>query len=321
MQSIPKFKLNNGQSIPALGLGTFQVDPKNLPLAVEHALKVGYRHLDGAAVYNNEPTMGQILAKQFKKGALTRKDIFITSKLWNSAHHKDDVEQACDQTLKDLQLDTLDLYLIHWPIAFTRGISSPSKPEDFAAPDQLPYEETWEAMENLVEKGKVKSIGVSNFNQKKLEKILAYGRMTPAVLQIEGHPYLQQPELIDFCQEHDIHVTAYSPLGSPGRSKHLRHDNEPTLMEDDVILEIAKKHNATPGQVLIRWAIQRGTSTIPKSINPKRIEENFKSLSITLDEADIERIRQMDKQYRYINPQFFFQDGSPYSESWVWEDA
>jgi len=299
-------QFRNGDTIDAIGLGTWKSDPGDVGRAVEAALEAGYRHLDCAAIYGNEAEVGEALARVFARGEIRRQDVHITSKLWNNAHLADDVEPALKKTLSDLKLDYLDLYLIHWPVAFRPGLQGfPESESDFLTPDQAPIDETWKAMLAVRDKGLARHAGVSNFSIRKLDRLIAAGLEAPEMNQVELHPYLQQDDLLAWCRERDILVTAYSPLGSSDRPDAMKGEDEPALLENEVIGEIAGKHSATPAQVLIAWAVARETIVIPKSTNPGRIRQNLESAEIDLDDADMERIRALDRHYRYIGGNTF----------------
>ncbi|MDA1079128.1 MAG: aldo/keto reductase [bacterium] len=288
--------LNNGKTMPQLGLGTWRSEPGKVGAAVETALKIGYRHIDCAAIYMNEPEVGEAFSRVFAQGDVAREDIFVTSKLWNNKHHPDVVEEACRQTLTDLQLEYLDLYLIHWGIAF-----KPSKEKEpldetgLIMTEPVSIQDTWRAMESLVEKGLVKSIGVANFTTAMLIDLLTYAKVKPVMNQVEIHPYNAQPELVNFCLAKDVAVTAYSPLGSHGDAS-----NKP--ISDAAVLSIAKAHNKTPAQVLIRWSLQRGLVVIPKSTNPDRIAENANVFDFELSDAEMEKLTKLNRNYRFVDP-------------------
>ncbi|MBS3824073.1 MAG: aldo/keto reductase [Wenzhouxiangellaceae bacterium] len=301
-----KMQFRNGDNIDAIGLGTWKSDPGEVGQAVEAALEAGYRHIDCAAIYRNEAEVGTALSRVFARGEIRRENVHITSKLWNNAHLKDDVEPALKKTLSDLGLDYLDLYLIHWPVAFRPGLEAfPESESDFLTPDQAPISETWEAMLAARDQGLTRHVGVSNFSIRKLDRLAASGAEMPEMNQVELHPYLQQDELLAWCREHDVLVTAYSPLGSIDRPEEMKGEDEPSLLENEVVGEIAEKHGARPAQILIAWAVARDTIVIPKSTNPQRIRQNLESAHIQLDATDMDRIRSLDRHYRYIGGNAF----------------
>ncbi len=296
----------NGDKIDAIGLGTWKSDPGKVGNAVKTALKVGYRHIDCAAVYGNEKEVGEALQESFSELDINREDVWITSKLWNTAHKSDDVIPALKRTLSDLQLNYLNLYLMHWPIAFKPDLEGfPQSDDDFLSLDEVPLIETWEAMLEAKKEGLIKHAGVSNFSIKKLKDLSSKTDHVPEMNQIELHPYLQQDDMLHYCSDNNILVTAYSPLGSSDRPDSLKADNEPSLLENETIHDIANKHDATPAQVLIKWAVERDTIVIPKSTNAGRIEENLKSAELNLDDKDMAKIQSLDIPFRYLDGKVF----------------
>ena len=292
-KSIP---LNNGKAIPTLGLGTWKSEPGKVGAAVEFALENGSRHIDCAAIYMNEPEVGEAFARTFATGEVAREDVFVTSKLWNNKHHPDAVEKACRQTLADLQLEYLDLYLIHWGIAFKPSEEKePLDENGRIMTEKVSIQETWRAMEALVAKGLVKSIGVANFTTIMMLDLLTYAKIKPVINQVEIHPYTSQQELVNFCQAKQVAITAYSPLGSHGDAA-----NKP--ISDAAILSIAKAQNRTPAQILIRWSLQREIVVIPKSTTPERIAENHQVFDFELSDAEMAEINKLNKNYRFVDP-------------------
>jgi len=308
------FKFRNGDTVEAIGLGTWKSDPGKVGAAVESALKTGYRHIDCAAVYGNEAEVGNALAETFSTTDINRENVHITSKLWNTAHRKQDVIPALKKSLNDLKLDYLDLYLMHWPVAFKPGLEGfPQGEEDYLSLDEVPIIETWEAMLEAKQQGLIRHAGVSNFSIEKLEDLKSKTDDFPEMNQVELHPYLQQQELVDYGKANDMLITAYSPLGSSDRPEMMKSDDEPALLDNDVIGSIAEKHDATPAQVLIKWAVERDTIVIPKSTNEGRIAENLKSAEIDLDSEDHEKIKELNIPYRYLDGEMFETENGMYS--------
>lgn len=314
------FKFSNGDEMPVLGLGTWKSDPGEVYEAVRTAIKLGYRHIDCAALYGNEPEIGQAFADAFKERDVKREELWITSKLWNNVHKKNAVRPALEQTLKDLQLDYLDLYLIHWPVVLKDDVVFPSSEDDFLSLDEVPITETWSAMEACSEAGLTKHIGVSNFSIKKIKSLLEACGVRPAVNQIELHPFLQQNEMLEFCNDENIVLTAYSPLGSTDRPPQFKGPNEPNLFENPTINAMAESKGVSTAQILIRWAIQRGTSVIPKSVNPGRMKQNLDAASLELSDEEMMKIAKLDFNGRLIIGQFWNAPSKGYTVESLWDE-
>jgi alcohol dehydrogenase (NADP+) len=314
MQSLT---FNNNDKMPMLGLGTWKATPGEVGKAVQEAIRIGYRHIDCAAIYGNEAEIGKALEEVVQTGLVTREELWITSKLWNNAHAREAVSIALKKTLADLRLDYLDLYLVHWPVATRPDVIFPKKADDFFSLAEMPLNETWAGMEECVENGRAKHIGVSNFNIKKIEE-LSSAKIRPEVNQIELHPYLQQEEMLNYCKKSNIYLTAYSPLGSGDRPEAMKAANEPCLLENSTVMNIAQAHGCKAAQVLLKWAIERGTSVIPKSTHPGRLAENLAAANLKLDNQEMAELAKLERGFRYVNGDFWTMKGSPYTLKDLW---
>lgn len=311
---------SNGDDMPAFGLGTWKSEPGVVKRAVVEAIKIGYRHIDCAAIYGNENEVGEGIAECITAGVVQREDLWITSKLWNNAHKKEDARPALEKTLADLKLDYLDLYLVHWPVAFRKEVVFPENSDGYLSLEEASLEETWNAMQDLQEQGLTKHIGVSNFSAQKLQLLIDLGGQKPEMNQIELHPYLQQQDLVDFCHDNDVHVTAYSPLGSMDRPDSMKQAGEPIPLENKVIRQIASVHEASPAQVLIAWALERDTSVIPKSTNHKRLQENFDAQNLELSQGEVDQISGLDEHKRIVDGRFFTAPEKGYTMETLWDE-
>ncbi|RSL97724.1 hypothetical protein CDV31_012904 [Fusarium ambrosium] len=295
--------LNTGQKLPCIGLGTFQ-DPDEQEMSVHTALKNGIRHIDTAHNYGTEKQVSQGI----KRSGIKREEVFITTKLWCNAHHPEDVEPALDESLRDLGVDYVDLYLMHYPCSFKRGADLlPFGPDGKMVTDPTHFVDTWKAMEKLLPTGKAKAIGVSNFSQTELEQILQHGTVVPAVHQTEMHPYLQQKEFADWHESKGIKIIQFSPCGNLNtfyRDVSWAKDIAKTtrLIDHPVLLEIAKKHGKSPIQIALAWGVANGRCVIPKSTIEWQIRENIEADCIALDREDLERIATMDLKARFNDP-------------------
>ncbi|CAK7893110.1 NADPH-dependent D-xylose reductase II,III [[Candida] anglica] len=304
-------KLNSGYEMPIVGFGCWKVSKDTCAEQIYNAVKVGYRLFDGAMDYGNEKEVGQGLRKAIEDGLVTRKELFVVSKLWNNFHDPKNVPIALNKVLEDLGFDYIDLFLIHFPIAFKFVPIEEKYPPGFYCGDgenfhyeDVPLLDTWKALEQLTKDGKVRSIGISNFNGGLIYDLLRGAEIKPAVLQIEHHPYLQQPNLVEFVQSKGIAITAYSSFG-PQSFLELNHSkalNCPKLFDHASIKTIADAHKRSPAQVLLRWATQRNIAVIPKSNNPDRLLQNLEVNDFDLTKEEIEEISKLEQGLRFNDP-------------------
>jgi 2,5-diketo-D-gluconate reductase A len=264
MNAVPNITLNDGNTIPQLGFGVFQIEPENTVEAVSEALEIGYRHIDTAEMYGNEREVGEAI----RASGLDRSDVYVTSKLSNAFHEPQDAREAFDRTLSDLGFDYVDLFLIHWPLPTLYD-------GDFMS--------TWRALEEFKRDGRARSIGVSNFQIEHLEQLAAETDTVPAVNQIEVHPYFTNEAVREYGREHGIVTEAWSPIAQGG------------VLEDSTITRIADKVGKTPAQVVLRWHIQRGDIIFPKSVTPSRMKENFELFDFELEQGDVDEISALDR--------------------------
>ena len=308
-------QFSNGDIFPAFGLGTWLSKPGEVGEAVLQALRTGYRHIDCAYIYGNEKEIGNALTFAFENGIVTREELFITSKLWNSFHHPESVEPAIRKTLADLQLDYLDLYLIHWPLVFREGHDQARSADDLLSTDEVPLADTWKAMEEIKSKGLTRHIGVSNFSIKKLDELSKQSETKPEVNQVEIHPFFTQEKLIRYCRENNIIVTAYSPLGS----RHLIKTNE-SITQQQIIIRLAEKYNCTPAQIILAWGMARGYAVIPKSVNADRINENIGAISVQLTDSEVKLISSMNRNQRIAKGLYAVLPGGFYTYANLWDE-
>ena len=295
-----------------MGLGLWKVARAAAPLLVEEAIRVGYRHIDSACDYGNEVEAGQGIRAALQKGLCRREDLWITSKLWNTYHEQQHVRPAVERSLRDLGLDSLDLYLVHFPIALqyvpfeTRyppeWIHDPAASKPRMEPIAVPLADTWRAMEDLVSAGLVRRIGLCNCNIALIREVLAAARIPPAVLQVELHPFLTQEKLLRFCREASIAVTGFSPLGAPSYVPLGMATAAESVLEHPVVTEIAAAVGRTPAQVVLRWGMQRGTAVIPKTSRPERLRENLAASEFTLPAEQMQAITALDRGRRFNDP-------------------
>lgn len=320
--SVPKRVLYTGAEIPAIGIGTFGSDRFSGELvaeAVKDAVSVGYRHIDCASVYGNEHLIGNVLS-EVMEGGIKREELWITSKVWNNMHGEGDVLLSCAKSLRDLKLDYLDLYLVHWPFP---NYHAPGCSVDSRSPDAKPYihenfMKTWHQMERLVEMGLVRHIGTSNMTVPKLKLLLRDAKIKPACSEMELHPHFQQPELFKFVTSNGIVPIGYCPVGSPNRPDRDRTPEDTVDTEDPVIVKIAGRLNVHPAVVCVKWAVQRGQVPIPFSVHRKNYLSNIQcTVTDPLTDEEMKEIEGIDKNCRLIKGQvFLWKDGQNWEDLW-----
>lgn len=316
---IPKRRLYTGEEIPAVGLGTFGSDKYNadqISEAVYGAIRYGYRLIDCAAVYQNEDKIGAVLQKVMEEGIVDRKELFVTSKVWNDRHKE--VIPACRQSLQDLKLDVIDLYFVHWPFPnyHAPGCSGDSRNPDSKPFDTEEFMQTWRQCEQLVEMGLVRYIGMSNMTIPKLEAVLPLCKIQPAALEMECHPSFQQQELYDYAVQHDIVPIGYCPIGSPSRPERDRTSEDVADTQMPEIVKIAEAHGVHPAVICLKWAVQRGMVPIPFSVKEPQYISNLEcATQDPLTDEEMECIRKADKNCRLIKGQVFLWEGAK-----GWED-
>lgn len=304
----------NGEAVPAIGLGTWKAPAGEMASIIENAIEAGYRSFDCAYIYGNEPEIGTAFQKAIKSRIVSREELFITSKLWNNSHQKEDVLPALKATLSDLQVDYLDLYLIHWPVATQKVAIHPKVASDYLSLNEVPILETWEQLIEAKKLGLVKHIGVSNFGISNLTHLIQNSAFAPEMNQVEAHPYLNQKELLHFCQKNNILFTAYAPLGARDKSKPEKAD----LFEIELLQQLSKQENCSIAQLLLAWGMQRGSIVIPKTSNAERMKENIAATSIQLSNASIQEIDSLNKNHRFINGSFWIVEGNGYTLEELW---
>lgn len=305
----PTIRLNSGYDMPVIGLGTYESTSGDAERAVKDAIDAGYRHIDTAFLYGNEVEVGNAIREKIDEGVIKREDIFVTTKLWSTFHDPEYVEKAFQRSFDNLNLEYIDLYLIHNPIAYRRVVKNIRLPNDdvnafhFFPVDKdgktqtvdIDYLDTWRAMEKLVESGRVRSIGISNFNSEQTERVLSNAKILPVTNQVECHPNLNQRKLIEFSKLRNITVTAYSPLGRPHTTS-----GQKLALSSPEVLSLAQKYRKTPAQIILRYIIQNGAIVIPKSSNKNRIEENFNIFDFELSDSDMLIMHTLNNNYRLI---------------------
>lgn len=318
---VPQRTFYNGGTMPAIGMGTFGSDrftPEQVSAAVAGAIEVGYRLFDCAACYENEDQIGKVFQDAFDKGIVKREELFITTKVWNDMHGQGDVLLSCAKSLRDLRLDYIDLFFVHWPFP---NYHAPGADGDARNPDSRPFNvdefmKTWRQCERLVDMGLAKHIGMSNMTIAKLEAVLPLCRIKPVAIEMELHPCFQQPELFQYCIDHEIQPIGFCPIGSPTRPDRDKTDEDIVDIEVPELVEIAKAHNVHPAIICLKWAVQRGQTPIPFSIHRHEYESNLRcTIEDPLTDEEMEILKTIDKNNRLIKGQVFLWEGAK-----GWED-
>jgi len=318
---VPQRTFYNGGTMPAIGMGTFGSDrftPEQVSAAVAGAIEVGYRLFDCAACYENEDQIGKVFQDAFDKGIVKREELFITTKVWNDMHGQGDVLLSCAKSLRDLRLDYIDLFFVHWPFP---NYHAPGADGDSRNPDSRPFNvdefmKTWRQCERLVDMGLAKHIGMSNMTIAKLEAVLPLCRIKPVAIEMELHPCFQQPELFQYCIDHEIQPIGFCPIGSPTRPDRDKTDEDIVDIEVPELVEIAKAHNVHPAIICLKWAVQRGQTPIPFSIHRHEYESNLRcTIEDPLTDEEMEILKTIDKNNRLIKGQVFLWEGAK-----GWED-
>ncbi|MFU0828560.1 MAG: Aldo-ket-red domain-containing protein [Lachnoclostridium sp.] len=318
---VPKRKLYSGEYIPGIGMGTFGSDrftPEQVSNAVAGAIEAGYRFFDCAAIYGNEDMIGEVFQAAFDKGTVKREELFVTTKVWNDMHGKGDVLLSCAKSLRDLRLDYIDLFFVHWPFP---NYHAPGCDGNSRNPNSKPFNldefmQTWRQCERLVEMGLARYIGMSNMTIPKLEAVLPLCKIKPAAIEMELHPSFQQQELFDYCIERGIQPIGFCPIGSPTRPDRDKTPDDITDIEIPELVEIAKKHNVHPAIICLKWAVQRGQIPIPFSIHENEYVSNLRcTIEDPLTEEEMAILKTVEKNNRLIKGQVFLWKGAK-----GWED-
>jgi D-xylose reductase len=308
-------KLNTGDKLPAVGLGFWKIPRANAAELVVEAIRAGYRHFDCACDYGNEAEAGAGIRAAIDQGLCRREDLWITSKLWNTYHSKIHVRPALERSLRDLGVEYLDLFLIHFPIALRfvpfhmryppEWTFDPAAAHPRMEPVHVPIAETWGAMEELVNAGLVKNIGVCNFGVSLLRDLRSYAHIRPAVLQVELHPYLTQDKLLRYCRESHIAVTGFSPLAAQSYFSLQMAQPDESVFEQPAVKAAAEQHNKTPAQVVLRWGVQRGAAVVPKTVQLERLRENLAIFDFELSAEEMQAISALHRGRRFNDPGTF----------------